>query len=90
MSRHKPCFDTLEDCNATTDLLLCDQLLDDELESSEWLLLVGNPVDDLRDIVKTITAAEAIVKKNNCDRSSGATQPTRQFWPIACPPLLLS
>ena len=54
MSRHKSCFDTLEDCITTTALLLWDQLLGDELESNEWLLLVGNPVDDLRGLVKTI------------------------------------
>ena len=41
--------------SVTTDLLVSDQLLDDELESSEWLLLAGNPVHDLDDIVKTIT-----------------------------------
>ena len=54
MSRHKSCFDTLEDYIATTALLLWDQLLGDELESSECLLLVGNPVDVLRGLVKTI------------------------------------
>ena len=43
--------------------LLCDQLFDDELESaSEWLLFPRNPVDNLRDIVKTITVTEGIVK----------------------------
>ena len=41
--------------SATTDLLVCDQLLDDELESNEWVLLAGNPVHDLDDSVKTIT-----------------------------------
>ena len=38
----------LEDWRTTTDLLLCDQLFDDGLKSSEWFPLVGNSGDDLR------------------------------------------
>ncbi len=46
MTWHKRCLHTLHHHNTTLYLPLLNELLDDHLESTEWLLLVGNPASD--------------------------------------------
>ena len=61
MSRHKPRLHTLQDHNDTPYLFLLNELVDEYLESTEWLLLAGNEGDHLSDLVKTITNAIALI-----------------------------
>ena len=54
-------------CRTLSVIETCDELLGNHLVSIEWLLIVGNPGDNLSDVVETITK-EGLVPLHLCSR----------------------